>query len=97
MSNDDGVDNGSGRKLIPIPSDLSIAQYSEMQIESHKDYFEFVLNDLKMTAEQTEQEGEPRVFTYVKMLRHFTENLEKSDLVQLAASALWRAYLEDQK
>lgn len=96
MTNDDGTENGNERKLIPIPTDLTIAQYSEMQIESHKEFFEFVLSDLKLTAEQTEQEGEPRVFTYVKMLRHFTENLEKSELVQLAASALWRAYLEDE-
>lgn len=97
MTNNDGSDNGDERKLIPIPTDMTIAQYSEMQVESHKEYFDYVLSDLKSTAEQTEQEGEPRVFTYVKMLRHFTENLEKSDLVQLAASALWRAYLEDQK
>lgn len=85
------------RNVIPIPTDLTIEQYSLNQMESHKELFQTFLDDLKLTVEETKESGQPDVFAYVKMVRYFTDYLQPHELVQIAATALWRAHQQSEQ
>ncbi|HPE52983.1 MAG TPA: hypothetical protein PK852_02590 [Mesotoga prima] len=74
--------------LRPIPSDGKIAEFLDSLIIDHTEQADEIVNELKETLEETEEEGQPYQFAFGKLLNYLaTKN--QAELIELCAGAFW--------
>lgn len=76
--------------LTPIPTDANVDQFLEDLWREHSQELERLLGDMKRTIEQTEDDGEPAMFAYGKLLNYLaSDEAKRPKLIRLLAAAIW--------
>lgn len=76
--------------VTPVPNDVDIEIFlSELCAENNDDLQE-ILTDMIRTIEQTEEEGQPAIYAYGKLLNFLASDaMSEPKIVRLLAAAIW--------
>lgn len=80
--------------LTPVPDDKPLEEFINELIEKDVELLAEKLDELLGSIEETEEEKQPKVFAYAKLMNYLAKGVTHPDLIHICCAALWEIIKE---
>ena len=81
---------------MPAPSDAELVSWLVKMRDDDATELTNLLVELETTDADTRDGGEPEVFVYARLMNYLGNGINETELMHLAAAAIWQVYGQDE-